>query len=171
MTGGYLENYGAAGEGRRRMVRRVALWAVSTLALAGILYFVFHFVIPNRGEKAQVRKFFQLLAAQDYKQAYALWGCTDAKPCRDYPLRLFREDWGPAAVPVTTFEVMDGETCGTGVIVDVDAGKAGDKKLWVDQKSQELGSLPPGFDTCPHSNRIYTFIRRLRYRAQGRTYQ
>ena len=53
MTGGYLENYGAAGEGRRRMVRRVALCTASTLALAGVLYFVFHFVIPNRGEQAR----------------------------------------------------------------------------------------------------------------------
>jgi hypothetical protein len=168
---GYLENYGAGSERRERIVHRVVLWTVVTLALAGILYFVFHFVIPNRGEQAQVSKFFQLLAARDYKQAYAMWGCTDAKPCRDYPFRSFMQDWGPDAVPVTTFDVLDGETCGSGVIVDVDAGKAGDKKLWVDRNNQELGYLPPGFDSCPHSNRIYTFVRRLRYRAHGRTFE
>jgi hypothetical protein len=168
---GYLESYGAGSERRERIVHRVVLWTAVTLALAGILYFVFHFVIPNRGEQARVSKFFQLLGARDYKQAYAMWGCTDAKPCRDYPFRSFMQDWGPDAVPVTTFDVLDGETCGSGVIVDVDAGKAGDKKLWVDRKNQELGYLPPGFGSCPHSNRIYTFVRRLRYRAHGRTFE
>jgi hypothetical protein len=169
---GFFDNYGAGDERRERTVRRVLLWTVAALALAGVLYFVFHFVIPNRGERAQVNRFFQLLAARDYKQAYAMWGCTDAKPCHDYPFRLFLQDWGPDVVPVATFEVLDGETCGSGVIVDVDAGKAGDKKIWVDRKSQELGSLPPGFDQgCTHSNRIYTLVRRLRYRAHGRTYQ
>jgi hypothetical protein len=168
---GYLDSYGAGDERRERIVRRVALWTVATLTIAGALYFVFHFVIPNRGERSQVSKFFQLLAARDYKQAYAMWGCTDAKPCRDYPIRLFMQDWGPDAVPVTTFEVLDGETCGSGVIVDVDAGKAGDRKLWVERKNQELGYLPPGFNRCPHSNRIYNFVRNLRYRAHGRTFQ
>jgi hypothetical protein len=168
---GYLDNYGAGDERRARIVRRVALCVAATLAIAGTLYFVFHFVIPNRGERGQVRKFFRLLEARDYKQAYAMWGCTDAKPCRDYPIRSFMQDWGPDAVPVSAFDVLDGETCGSGVIVDVDAGKAGDKKLWVERKNQELGYLPPGFNQCPHSNRIYTFVRNLRYRAHGRTFQ
>ena len=168
---GYLDNYGAGDEKRERIIHRVILWTAVTLALAGVLYFVFHFVVPNRGEQAQARKFFQLLAAHDYKQAYAMWGCTDAKPCHDYTFAMFMQDWGPAAAPVTTFDVLDGETCGTGVIIDVDAGKAGDKKLWVDRKTQELGSLPPGVDQCPHTNRIYTFVRDLRYRAHGRTFQ
>jgi hypothetical protein len=169
---GYLDNYGAGEEKREKIVRRVALWTVIILASAGISYFFFHFVIPNRAEQAQAQRFFQLLAARDYRQAYAMWGCTDAKPCRDYPLKLFMEDWGPDALPVTGVEVLDGETCGNGVIVDVDAGKAGDKKLWVDAKSGDLGSIPPGFDQgCPHSNRIYTFVRRLRYKMHGRVYQ
>jgi len=169
---GYLDNYGAGEEKREKIVHRVVLWTVAILALAGILYFILHFVIPNRREQAQAKQFFQLLAARDYKQAYALWGCTDAKPCHDYPFQLFMEDWGPGAAPVTTFDVLDGETCGTGVIVDVDAGKAGDRKVWVDARSEQLASIPPGFEGgCPHSNRIYTFVRSLRYRMHGRTYQ
>lgn len=169
---GYLDNYGAGEERREAIVRGVVLWTVAALAAAGALYFLFHFVIPNRGEQAQVKRFFQLLEARDYKQAYAMWGCTDAKPCRDYPMKLFMEDWGPQAAPVTAADVLDGETCGNGVIVDVDAGKAGDRKVWVDQMTGELGSIPPGFDQgCPHSNRIYTFVRGLRYRLHGRTYQ
>jgi hypothetical protein len=169
---GYLDNYGAGSEKRDRIVRGVVLWTVVILAVAGISYFILHYVVPNRGEQAQAKKFFQLLAARDYKQAYAMWGCTDAKPCHDYPLKLFMQDWGPDATPIAAFEVLDGETCGSGVIVDVDAGKAGDKKLWVDRKTQELAYLPPGFDQgCPHSNRIYTFVRDLRYRVRGRRFQ
>jgi len=169
---GYLETYGAGEEKRDRIVRAAAIWGAALLVLAGVLYFTFHFVIPNRGEQAKADRFFHLLASQDYKQAYAMWGCTDAAPCRDYPMRMFLEDWGPGAVPVTAVNVLDGESCGTGVIVDVDAGKAGDKKLWVDDKTGLLGSIPPGFDQgCPHSNRIYTFVRRMRYKMHGRVYQ
>jgi hypothetical protein len=100
-----------------------------------------------------------------------MWGCTDAKPCRDYSFNSFMQDWGPEATPVAGFEVLDGESCGSGVIVDVDAGKAGDRKLWVERKDRTLGSIPPGYDRCPHSNRIYNFVRDLRYRAHGKTYR
>jgi hypothetical protein len=168
---GYLDNYGAGEESRARIVRAVALWGGSALAVAAILLFVFHFVIPNRSEQAKVQRFFQLLAVRDYQQAYALWGCTDAKPCRDFRLESFMRSWGPEAVPVGNFEVLDGESCGSGVIVDVDAGKAGDKRLWVERKDGVIGFPPPGMERCPQGNRIYDFFRNLRYRMHGRTYQ
>jgi hypothetical protein len=168
---GYLDNYGAVDERRERTRGRILKWGAAALAVAGILYFVFHFVIPNRGERSEAARFFQLLAVRDYKQAYAMWGCTDAKPCRDYPFDSFMQDWGPEATPVTTFEVLDGESCGSGVIVDVDTGKAGDRKIWVERQDHILGSMPPGYDRCPHSNRIYNFVRDLRYRIHGKTFK
>lgn len=91
---GYLDTYGAGEEQRARIARAIALWGGIALGVAAILLFVFHFVIPNRAEQAKVKRFFQLLAGQDYKQAYALWGCTDQTPCPEYPLASFMRDWG-----------------------------------------------------------------------------
>ena len=65
---GYLDNYGAADVQRERTRGRIVKWGAAALALALALYFVFHFVIPNRGER-EVARFFQLLAARDYRQA------------------------------------------------------------------------------------------------------
>ena len=53
----------------------------------------------NYREERQVKSFFGLLGAHDYKAAYALFGCTDAKPCRYYPFDKFMEDWGPNERP------------------------------------------------------------------------
>ena len=89
-------------------------------------------------------------------------------------MAAFMQDWGPQTAPVTSVDVLDGETCGSGVIVDVDAGKAGEKKLWVERKDGTLGFLPPTvaeIGRCPHGNRIYDLVRDLRYRMHGRKFQ
>jgi hypothetical protein len=172
--GGYLSNYGAGTEKRDRVVGTLVRWALIGVAAGGILAFTFTYVIPNRGEQAMVRDFFQYLAARDYKSAYALWGCTDAKPCRDYPTARFMEDWGPAALSVSTIDVMSGESCGSGVIVDTDLGKAGNRRLWVETSDRTIGVLPPNIaelGRCPQGNRIYDFVRDLKYRMHGRTYK
>ena len=71
-----------------------------TLATVLVVWFVFHFVIPNGSERAEVKQFFQLLEARNYKQAYAMWGGQDyAKPCRSYPVDSFMQDWGPGRPP------------------------------------------------------------------------
>ena len=168
---GYLDNYGAAEERRAKIARPIALWGGSALGVALVLWFVFHFVIPNRGEQLEEGLHFPLLGAQNYKQAYAMWGCTDEKPCPDYPLASFMRDWGTQAVPPGAFEVLDGESCGSGVIVDADGGKAGDKRIWVESKDGSLSFPPPGMERCPQGNRIYDFFRDLRYRMHGRAYQ
>jgi hypothetical protein len=163
---GYLDEYGAGDERRARTIRRIVIFVVAAAALAGVLAFALH----NRREEVQARKFFELLAAHDYKGAYALWGCTDAHPCRDYPESAFLQDWGPQAAPVTGSRVLDGESCGSGVIVDVDAGKAGDHKLWVEKNTLVLAYPPPGMERCPQRNRIADWIRGWRYKMHGRTF-
>ncbi len=157
---GYLENYGAGDERREKIVKTSAISVLAVLVAAALVYVFFH----NYPEERQAKRFFELLRAQDYKAAYALWGCTDAKPCRDYPMTEFMKDWGQP--PVSTVEVLDAESCGSGVIVDVDAGKAGDKKLWVERSSHVL-TYPP-FERCPQGNRIHDFWRNIRYRLRGR---
>ncbi len=174
--GAYLDNYGAGEEKRERIIHKVAAWTGIILAVALVSWFTLYFVIPNRAEQSQVERFFQVLAAKDYTTAYAMWGCTDANPCRSYPMKSFLEDWGPGVVTVTAddFTVLSGESCGSGVIVDVDAGKAGDKKIWVERADHMLGFLPPQIseiNRCPQGNRIYDFVRDLKYRLRGRRYE
>ena len=159
---GYLENYGAGDERREKITKRAVISVVVLLLVALLGYAFFH----NYPEERQAKRFFELLQAKDYKDAYTLWGCTDAKPCRDYAMPEFMKDWGPQQAPVSNIDVLDAESCGSGVIIDVDAGKAGDKKLWVERDSHIL-SFPP-FERCPEGNRIHDFWRNIRYRIHGR---
>jgi hypothetical protein len=167
----FLEQYGAGDERRGKIIKRVVISLASLLVVAGLLFYGFHTYLQER----QVKRFFQLLATHDYKAAYALWGCTDANPCRDYPMTSFLQDWGPPGVSVSRFEVLNGDSCGSGVIVDVDAGTAGDKKLWVERDSLVIGFTPPWPNVapgeCPQGNRIAVLVRNLKYRLHGRTYQ
>ena len=161
---GYLEQYGA-GDERRAKIFKTVVTAAAVLLLGGsILYFFFH----NYPEERQAKRFFELLRAHDYKGAYALWGCTGENPCRDYQMNEFMKDWGPDVSPVDNgVEVLDAESCGSGVIVEVGAGKAGDKTLWVQRDTHVLG-FPP-FQRCPQGNRIHELWRGIRYRLHGRS--
>lgn len=159
---GYLENYGAGDERREKIFKLTVISLVVLLVAGGILWVFFH----NYPEERQARRFFDLLKAGDYKAAYALWGCTDAAPCRDYAMPEFMKDWGPSQGQFTDVDVLDAESCGSGVIVEVDARPGGEKKLWVERKSLVLG-FPP-FERCPQGNRIHDWWRNIRFRLQGR---
>ena len=159
---GYLENYGAGEERREKITKTVIVAAVAVLVISGLTYLFFR----NYPEERQAKRFFALLQSHNYKEAYALWGCTDATPCRDYNQTEFMKDWGPGQAPVNDIDVLDTESCGSGVIVEVDAGKAGDKKLWVERSSKGLG-FPP-FERCPQGNRIHDFWRNIKFRLHGR---
>jgi hypothetical protein len=159
---GYLEKYGEGDERREKITKWTVISILALVVVGGLVYSIFH----NYPEEHQAKRFFDLLAARNYQSAYSLWGCTVDHPCRDYPFNAFLKDWGPDVSPVSNVDVLDGESCGSGVIVDVDAGKAGDKKLWVERSTRVLG-FPP-YDRCPQGNRIHDFWRNLRYRLHGR---
>jgi hypothetical protein len=163
---GYLDHYGADEQRRERTIKRVAMAVIAVVVIGATLVYFFN----NYRQERQVKLFFELLGSRDYTSAYGLWGCTEAKPCRDYPMSEFMKDWGPEAVPQAgSAEVLGGDSCGSGVIVDVDAGKAGDKRIWVESDTLTLG-YPP-FQECPQRNRIADFLRDLKYRLHGRAYQ
>ena len=108
-----------------------------------------YWFLKNWREERQAKRFFELLARQDYKTAYALWGCTDQAPCRDYPLDAFLKDWGPQSGRGNPagFHVVKSRSCGSGVILTVETGKE-EERLWVERKNLTLGFSPlPG---CPH---------------------
>jgi hypothetical protein len=142
---GYLDNYGAGEEQREKLIKRVVLIGLAVVVAAGVLYFIF----KNYRQERQVKNFFALLERADYKSAYAMWGCTDANPCRDYPLSEFMKDWGPQSQHANpkSFRITKSRSCGSGVIITVDSDKNQEDKLWVQRSDLTIGFSPlPG---CP----------------------
>ena len=141
---GYLDNYGAGEERRIRIIKTVVISLVSVVVLGGILMFIFH----NYREEQRVKQFLAALAAKDYKAAYVMFGCTDAKPCTAYGFDKFMEDFGPASGhDLTHARITRSRSCGTGVIMTLGYGKNSEEKLWVERKDMSIG-FPP-FDGCP----------------------
>lgn len=139
---GYLDRYGAGEERRENIVKR-ALIALAVLIVVGApLLYIFH----NIRQERQLKQFFALLAAHDYKSAYALWGCTDAKPCPGYSMTTFMQDWGPDKGDPTTYKITRSKSCGSGVILNVDFGNDRDI-LWVQRNNLVIGFSP--FPGCP----------------------
>jgi hypothetical protein len=165
---GYLDHYGEGDERREKMFR-LAWKALAGLAVLAFFGSIFWFYFKNHSQENEVSNFLALLEKQDYKGAYALWGCTDAQPCRGYTFADFLKDWGPDQFHAGGYEVRDGESCGSGVIVDVHTPNSGEKKLWVERGTMTMG-YPP-FDECPQRNRIGDFLRGLKYKFHGWTQQ
>ncbi len=88
---GYLEDYGAGEEKRGKLIRGILIGVVTVLVIGAVSYLG----LRNYSENSVIRKFVATLQQKDYKQAYAMWGCTEATPCRDYSFEKFMEDWGP----------------------------------------------------------------------------
>ena len=91
---GYLDNFGVSEARHERKVKRVLLVALA-LALGGFGAYVF---LHDFQERRQVSRFIDYVREGRYEDAYRLWGCDPAKPCRDYNMQRFLEDWGPAGV-------------------------------------------------------------------------
>ncbi len=144
---GYLDQYGAGEERREktfRLIKRIVLALVALVVIGGSLIFVFH----NYREERQVTQFFTLVEAHDYKGAYALFGCTDAKPCRYYPFPKFMEDWGPSSGhSFAGAHITRSRSCGSGVLMTVDFSARQQEKLWVEKSDLSVG-FPP-VQGCP----------------------
>lgn len=139
---GYLDNYGAGDERREKTIKIMVISLAALLVVGGTAYFF----LKNFRQERQARTFFDHLARQDYKAAYALWGCTDDKPCREYPMPDFMKDWGPQAGK-TAGRVSKSRSCGTGVILTVQYPDKPEDKLWVERGNLVMGFSPwPG---CP----------------------
>jgi hypothetical protein len=66
---GYLDHYGAGEERRENIVKK----ALISVAIAFVVGCVLLYVFYNVRQEHRVGQFFSLLAAHDYKGAYALW--------------------------------------------------------------------------------------------------
>ncbi len=144
---GYLDHYG---EGYEKGARRKKLVVIAVVAVVSVVSGLY-FGLRNYRQKAKVEEFVELLRKHDYTGAYRMWGCTDAKPCRDYPLNRFMEDWGPqsANAQIPSFHITKSRSCGTGVIVMVNLGPNRDEKFWVEGSEMTIGFSP--WSVCPPS--------------------
>ena len=142
---GYLDQYGAGEERRGKIIRMVVISVVALVVIGGGLVFTFY----NFREERQVKEFLHHLNVKDYKAAYALFGCTDAKPCRYYPIDKFMEDWGPASghSGFDSARITRSRSCGSGVLLTVDYGSNRQEKLWVERGDKSIG-FPP-VQGCP----------------------
>jgi hypothetical protein len=136
---GYLDQYGAGEERRGKIIKRTVLALVVLLVVGGALTFIFY----NWREERQTRHFFALLQQHDYKGAYALWGCTDQKPCRDYSMTDFVKDWGS----VSEGKITRSRSCGSGVIITVDLTGNRQERLWIQRGDLVMGFSP--WQGCP----------------------
>ncbi len=141
---GYLDNYGASDAKRERGLKRILLAALILVVVSLGGYWFLH----DFQEKRQVSRFLSLLEDKKYEDAYRLWGCDPAKPCRDYSLVKFLEDWGPASAhsDVRNVSIRRTRSCDAGII-QILQFKAGDEiQLYVDRQNRTIGFSP--FDYC-----------------------
>ncbi|HUA20258.1 MAG TPA: hypothetical protein VMU80_20600 [Bryobacteraceae bacterium] len=146
---GYLEAYGAAEQkraNRLHLVKNVSMILACVLVVGLILYGIF----KNYGEEHQAKTFVAVLAAHDYKAAYAMWGCTDSHPCTEYPFNKFMDDWGPKSAHADEASAHIGlsQSCGSGVVIRLDyKGSEEAVPLWVERDTGTISFAP--YPECP----------------------
>jgi len=145
----YLEGYGVREARTEEYLKKGVLLAIGVIVAAIALYFL----LRDRSEKASVRDFLDRLRGHDYKAAYALWGCTDAKPCPEYPMDKFLEDWGPAS-PQANVTGADSRTlrhCDAGILQTIRFPDGHETQLWVQRRNDLIGFAPWQVDTKAES--------------------
>jgi hypothetical protein len=142
---GYLDHYGE-GYAKRHKRKKLIVAIVLVLVIGGGGLYL---GLRNFRQKAKVTTFLELTRKKDYAAAYQLWGCTDAKPCPDYPFAKFMEDWGPKSrnAQFDSFRITKSRSCGSGVIVLVDLGQNREERFWVEGPAMTVGFSP--WPACP----------------------
>ncbi len=142
---GYLDQYGAGEERRNKLIKRAVLSILAIAIVGGSLAFYFW----DFRQERQVKRFFEFARAQDYKAAYALWGCTDAAPCRDYAFDRFLDDWGPKSkyAGFKEMRIERSRSCNEGVIITAVIDGNREERLMVDRYKLTIGFSP--WPVCP----------------------
>jgi hypothetical protein len=145
----YLEAYGAAEQHRARIIGivKTSSMVLGCVLVIGLILFA---IFKNHGEEQRAKTFLGLLSAGNYPAAYAMWGCTDAHPCPDYPFAKFQEDWGPKSEHPNESVAHIGlsQTCGSGVLIRLDYPASQEPvSLWVERASGTISFAP--WAECP----------------------
>ena len=141
---GFLDEYGVVEARRERIIKRVLLVGVIVAVVAGGFYLKFH----NYREEHRLKTFLNLLETKDYAAAYALWGCTVAKPCPSYSFEKFLQDWGPKSphAGISVARLTKTYSCADGIIQTLSFGKGNDVWLWVSRNDYTISYAP--WPTC-----------------------
>ncbi len=141
---GFLDNYGVSDMKRERGLKRILLAAVLLLIVGFGGYWFFH----DFRERRTISRFLTLLGEKNYEDAYRLWGCDPAKPCRDYNFARFMEDWGPKSphASVAAARVRRTRSCDAGVIQIIEFKPGDEVLLYVDRQQRAIGFSP--FEYC-----------------------
>ena len=158
---GYLESYGISEErlARRGKLVKTALASVSAALVVGLILYSY---FKNYRQESVVKAFVQLLERHDYQSAYRMYGCTEAQPCRDYAFQRFLDDWGPASAfkDAAAARVGDSQSCGTGVIVQLEDAGGKPVALWVERATNIVSFSP--WPECPGKHlRIRAWLKSL----------
>jgi hypothetical protein len=153
---GYLDTYGTADLRRSRVRKRVVIVTLVTALAALTLFLIFH----NFQEKRIVNRFLESVRSGNYQEAYQMWGCTPAAPCRDYSFTKFMEDWGPkgqyANVKAARVSIVD--SCGDGVVSTLVLPNTEPFGLYVERSTKVLSFAP--WPRCPGRHlHLWEFIR------------
>ena len=121
-------------------VWKYALIALGVLIVAGGIYWL----VRDRGEVNEIESFVADLQAKNYDAASARFGCTAAKPCRDYSKARFLEDWGPESIAKNAagIKLTEKRSCGTSVIQTLDLGGGETVVLIVNRTDKVIGFSP-----------------------------
>ena len=144
----YLDDYDAGAARRTRLRNRILAGVLIVAGGGGGLYFQFR----NYREESRSKLFFDHLRSRRYEQAYEVWGCTAATPCRSYSFKMFLDDWGPKSehADLSKMQVVKTRSCSEGIIqaLQFDA-KEKPLLLWVNRGDLTLSYAPwPSCD--PH---------------------
>ena len=142
---GYLDNFGQSDARRERKTKLI----VGSLLFAAIAGWAGWLFFHDFQEKRQVSRFFELVRAGQYDDAYRMWGCDPAKPCRDYNKDRFLEDWGPksphAAQIASSMRVRRTRSCDGGIISVVEFTPGDEVFLFVDRANRQMSFSPWGY--------------------------
>jgi hypothetical protein len=145
----YLEEYGAAEQHRARTIGIIKTSSI-VLGCALLVGLILYGVFKNHSEEQLAKTFLGLLSAGNYPAAYAMWGCTDSRPCPEYPFTKFQEDWGPKSehADAAVAHIGLSQSCGTGVLIRLDYKAAQEPvALWVERDSGTVSFAP--WPECP----------------------
>lgn len=136
----YLGTYGAGEAQRERNIKRVILSIVGAVVLVGLVMLVFR----NFGEKRALSAFLDNLKRSDYQAGYRQFGCTEAKPCRDYVYDKFLEDWGPKSThrDLSQVDTEAIRSCKTGVIRGVTFPSGEMIPMMIQREDKTIGFAP-----------------------------
>ncbi len=143
---GYLDQYGAGEERRNRIIIRSILAAL----IVAFVWTLGWYLLMNHHQESVVKSFVAALKRGDTKSAYAIWGCTAARPCNGYEYQQVPEGLGPRTWTDQISKVLgltDSEACNDAVMITVRVNPTRIEQLWLDRTSDMISFAP--FPICP----------------------